>query len=327
MIRRVPELFLRMLRLRVAVTMWTFLVIGLARHATPALSLDLVLASLALAASYVTATTLNDIADRDIDAINRPRDRGRPLVTGEATVPQLWATHAAAVGVAFAAAVPLGPVGIGVVGSSLLASWAYSAGPIRASRRMFAAPVVLSFAYVAIPYLLGVVIAGGRVDPVDVVLIAGLYVLFFARIILKDFRDRLGDAVYGKPTMLLRLGKSTTCTISICGVLVGIAILAIGSGVPPAISALFALYAAGIVWMLARLRATDDPKLEQVAIGLGARLGNGVLISLLAWLLLSAEGADTGTVILFETCLGLVYAASFLGPVRHPETVRIAYKA
>ena len=49
-----------------------------------------------------------------------------------------------------------------------------------------------------------------------------------------------------------------------------------------------------IVWMLLRLRRTEDPAVEQVAIGTAARAGNALLITIIAWLLLSAQGAHHG---------------------------------
>jgi 4-hydroxybenzoate polyprenyltransferase len=45
---------------------------------------------LALASSYVSATSVNDISDREIDRINHPGDKGRPLVTGAAGTRDLW---------------------------------------------------------------------------------------------------------------------------------------------------------------------------------------------------------------------------------------------
>jgi hypothetical protein len=39
-------------------------------------------------------------------------------------------------------------------------------------------------------------------------------------------------------------------------------------------------------------RAADDPHRAQLAIGIGARMGNGLLICLLAWLLLDGQGAS-----------------------------------
>jgi hypothetical protein len=47
-IARTASLLVRMLRFRVAVTMWTFMLLGLAAHAGPTLSLDLVLATVAV---------------------------------------------------------------------------------------------------------------------------------------------------------------------------------------------------------------------------------------------------------------------------------------
>src|SRR5204862_526976 len=103
---RAMALLVRMMRLKVVVTLWTFLLLGLARHAGPMPSAKLVLALLALGAGYAVATTANDIADIEIDRVNRPRDAGRPLVTGDASVTDLWRTNALAAGVAFAAAIP-----------------------------------------------------------------------------------------------------------------------------------------------------------------------------------------------------------------------------
>ena len=56
----------------------------------------MLLATVSLAAGYVVATTVNDIADRDVDLINHPLDAGRPLVTGTATPRDLWRTNAIA---------------------------------------------------------------------------------------------------------------------------------------------------------------------------------------------------------------------------------------
>ena len=41
------------------------------------------------------------------------------------------------------------------------------------------------------------------------------------KIILKDLRDRLGDTRFGKPTLLLRIGKRATCAVSMAGAAVG----------------------------------------------------------------------------------------------------------
>ena len=209
-----------MARPRAAITMWTFLVIGLARHAGSTISVDLVAATIALAASYIVATSANDIADVAIDRANGLRDASRPLATGAATVADLRWTAGIGAGVAMLAAIPLGTTGLAVIALCLAVDVAYSATPARLSRRWTLAPVALTVAYVALPYGLGIVVAHDRWRSFDAALLAGLCILFFARIILKDVRDRLGDAAHGKPTMLLRLGKNATCAVSIVAAVV-----------------------------------------------------------------------------------------------------------
>jgi 4-hydroxybenzoate polyprenyltransferase len=320
-------LFLRMTRLKVVVTLWTFLLIGLARHTADLDPPRLGLAILALAAGYAVATSANDISDEAIDRVNRPRDADRPLVTGDASVVDLWRTNAVAAGVTVVAAIPLGSAAIVIVGAWLVVSYAYSVRPVRLSHRWTLAPIALSVAYVVLPYALGVEIANDRWEPADAALIAGLLVLFFARIILKDFRDRLGDERFGKPTLLFRLGKGATCMISMGGVAIGTSIVIVAIGPSAPVAALLVLCAVGVEWMLVRLARVDDERTEQVSIGIAARAGNGLLLSILAVLLLRGSGADGWTTATIIGSLVAVFAASFLDAALHPERVRIGYKA
>ena len=78
-------LYWRMLRYRVAVMIVMFMLLGAARaDGLVGSAWGLVWAALALASSYVAATTINDVADREIDLVNHPRDSGRPLVRSQA---------------------------------------------------------------------------------------------------------------------------------------------------------------------------------------------------------------------------------------------------
>ena len=323
---RTFAVFGRMVRPRVVVTMWTFMLIGLARHAGTTISVDLVTATLALAASYAVATSVNDIADVEIDRANGLRDPGRPLATGSATVSDLRASAAIGTAAAGVAAVALGPAGIVVIALILLIAFAYSLGPARLSRRWTIAPVILTIAYVALPYRLGLIVAGASWDRADSLLVAGLCVLFFARIILKDVRDRLGDAAHGKRTLLLRLGKDATCAISGAGVVIGIATVLAAIRPAGAVAVAIVADGAAIVWMLVRLRRTSDPYLEQVTIGTAAKAGNAALIAIIAWMLLSSQGAP-GQASLLVVVLTACAAWSFLTLAIHPEQATIAYKA
>jgi 4-hydroxybenzoate polyprenyltransferase len=315
-----------MVRPRAAITMWTFLVIGLARHAGPTISADLVWATIALAASYAVATSMNDIADVQIDRTNGLRDASRPLATGTASVTDVRWTAATAGTIAVAAALPLGAPGLAVIGLCLAVGVAYSATPARLSRRWTLAPIALTVAYVALPYLLGIVVAHGAWDSADLPLVAGLCVLFFARIILKDVRDRLGDEAHGKRTLLLRLGKDTTCVVSIGAAALGIAVIVLAIRPPAPVVAVIGLDAAATVWMLARLRVTADPTAELVTIGTAARAGNAVLIAVIAWLLLSAQGAPPAQASLVVATLTAIAAVGFCDLALRPERARVAYK-
>lgn len=188
-------------------------------------------------------------------------------------------------------------------------------------------PIVLTVAYVSLPYWLGIVVARDRWRPLDAALLAGLCALFFARIILKDVRHRLGDAAYGKRTLLLRLGKGPTCVVSVAGAVLGSILIVVAISPPPAIGVAIGIDAAAIVWMLLRLRDVHDLTAELVTIGTAARAGNMLLITVVTWLLLSAQGAEPSQASLLVGVLTVTGAAGFLLLAVHPERARIAYKA
>ncbi len=287
-----PSLSVRLLRFRVATMVWTFMLLGAAwPDGLPAFSVDLLWAALALAGSYIAATSVNDIADVDVDRINHPGDRARPLVTGEARERDLWRLHVLACAFALLAAAPLGSAAVGVVSGSLFVGIAYSLPPLRVSYRTWLAPLLLSVAYVPVPFALGVLASGRQPRLGDAWLAAALSALFLARIVLKDYRDRAGDARYGKPTLLLRFGSTATCSVSLAALLVANVLLVVA--VRPPLTLVLPLEAllVAVAVLLARLYRARDAREEQVAIGLGARLGNGLLICLLAWFVLGGEGA------------------------------------
>jgi 4-hydroxybenzoate polyprenyltransferase len=319
-------LFLLMLRWRVAVTLWSFLLIGAAAQGPLRPSIALLCAAASLSASYVVATTVNDIADRDVDRINHPRDPGRPLVTGTASERDLWRTNAIAAPLALATAAAAGGPVLAVSAASLAIGYAYSLRPVRLSYRTWLAPTILSVAYAIVPYALGLLAAGGRIDRVDLLLCGALYLLFLARINLKDFRDRAGDAAYGKPTLLLAHGKNVTCAVTGIALLVGCAALVAALGGHPGVVAIVSFFGAVILSMLWRLWRTSDPRDEQIAIGLGAKMGNGLLACTLASLVLQARGAPEGMQVLAMAFLAIVYGSVLITLADRPDDIEIAYK-
>jgi 4-hydroxybenzoate polyprenyltransferase len=323
---RHARLALAMLRYRVASMIWMFMLLGVARHGgLERPTWRLACATLALAATYVAATTANDVADREIDRINHSRDRGRPLVNGDAAPRDLWLVHAAAVVAAVGAAAPLGREALALTALALVIGWAYSLPPLLLSHRTYVTHLCLAAAYVAIPYALGLAAVGARAGRSDVLLCGGALALFLARIVLKDFRDREGDARFGKPTLLLRFGKRATVTMSAVALAVGSSVL-VAYLHEPALVLLLELYTAAAASMLLRLLRVDGPREEQVAIGIGARMGNGLVLTVLTWLALTAHATPSPQRLLVVYTLGTVFATGLVVLVRRPEQAVVGYK-
>jgi 4-hydroxybenzoate polyprenyltransferase len=283
-------------------------------------------AAIALGASYVAATTVNDVADKDVDLINHPGDEGRPLVTGKATERDLYVVHSSAAALAIAAAALIGWAAVGIMIASLLIGHAYSLGPIRLSYRTYLAPVALAIAYVLLPYQLGVAMSGSAFGTDDALFSGGLFALFVARINLKDFRDRDGDARYGKPTLLLRFGKQTTCLVSLVALIVGNLLLLAALEPSWVVALSMQCFVAAIGYMLWTLWRADESHSEQIAIGTGARVGNGLLILVLGLLILEARDASSQDEIFFALSITLLFALGFLALTSRPDQVVIGYK-
>jgi 4-hydroxybenzoate polyprenyltransferase len=324
-VSKLPWLYVVMLRYRIAAMVAMFMLLGAAREGSVELGLRYVWAALALASSYVAATALNDLADEEIDKVNHPRDAGRPLVEGTASRTELLLLHIVASALAVAAAVPLGWHAVALLGVALAISQAYSARPIRLSYRVAGAPFALGIAYVLVPYSLGIVAAVGDLRHALSRLTLALFLLFAARIVLKDFRDREGDARYGKPTLLLRVGKTATCATSLCGLVAGDAVLALA--LDPVLVVLLQPFVVAIALMLRSLWLAEHPHSEQVAIGLGARMGNGLLLCALAWSIVRGSGASTVEAAGLTSLLATAFFLSFVTLAARPHEAVIGYKS
>ena len=237
---------------------------------------------------------------------------------------ELLVLHVVASVAALAAAAALGLRAVCLIGVALLLSQIYSARPVRLSYRVAGAPLALGIAYVVVPYGLGIVAAGGTLHHAWSRLAVALFLLFCARIVLKDFRDREGDARFGKPTILLRFGKDVTYAASLCALVAGDVVLALA--LPPALALVVQPLVLAIAWMLRALRRADDGHAEQVAIGIGARTGNGLLLCVLAGLVVRADGASELEAAVLAAGVAAVFCLSFLSLVSRPDTVVIGYK-
>jgi 4-hydroxybenzoate polyprenyltransferase len=321
------KLFWRLLRYRVAVMLALFMLLTAAIHGgVSAHPWTLAAGALALAASYVSATSTNDLADRDIDAINHPTSIGRPLITGGAAPKDMWRifilASALAVVIGFLMSLWAGIIMILSISVNIL----YSLPPFRLSYRTFIAPISLGIAYVGVPYFLALALTESRFGPSDLGWFVGLYFLFIGRIILKDFRDRKGDRKFHKPTFLLQYGKTATCLFSlVCLVIGGGLVISkiISSGWVVVVTLVYLL---AIASMLYRLYLSDDSESEQISIGVGARLGNGLLVSLLAIEILIHAGSSIMVQQVTTILLAVAYLGSFVVFLRNPHEATVGYK-
>jgi 4-hydroxybenzoate polyprenyltransferase len=321
------RLFWRLLRYRVAVMLVLFLLLAAALHETLSVHpWPLVVAAAALAFSYISATSSNDLADEKIDAINHPKSQGRPLITGGATVKDMRV----AFGVASAAAILLASFlsykAALVMAASIIINILYSLPPARLSYRTFLAPLALGVAYVGIPYIFALVVTRSKFTAQDGLWLTGLYLMFVGRIILKDFRDRKGDAQYHKPTFLLRFGKDATCLFSLAGLTTGGSLIIVQTRYEPWLAATVLAYLLSIMAMLKRLRTSPAGREEQVSIGVGARMGNGLLITLLAYFALRESQAPAATQMAATLAIAVLFFASYFNFLRHPQQARLGYK-
>jgi 4-hydroxybenzoate polyprenyltransferase len=210
---------------------------------------------LGVVAFVVYAVACNDLADLEIDRVNLLGDDRRPLVTGAAASRDVRLLAAGAAVVTASAAASQGWLALAITLGGLVLASAYSLPPWRLSRRGVVAPLVLPALFVGVPFVLGV-LAGRDLRGRDLALLGALYVGFIGRIVLKDFRDVVGDEMFGKRTFLVRHGRGVTCALSAACWVVGTALLVAatrgGSWWYVASEALLAVAAVVLVTRLAR---------------------------------------------------------------------------
>jgi len=181
-----------------------------------------------LIGSFMAATlnaasnTLNQIYDRDIDALNKPR---RPIPSGRSSLRTAWALalvfYAAALVMAWLADPPEGIPGHGshqcfvIVLIAAFLTWAYSAPPLRTKRWGWGANLTI-----AIPRGMLLKVAGWSaavditgMEPWWVGLVFGLFLL--GATTTKDFADIEGDRAGGCRTLPVVLGPERAARITV----------------------------------------------------------------------------------------------------------------
>jgi 4-hydroxybenzoate polyprenyltransferase len=323
-VRGAARLVWMMVRPPVAVILLLFAALGMAAAGRPD-SLDPVLGAVVVVVAgwFVHATVLNDRADEAIDRVNLPNAPGRPLVAGLATRGQLLVLGNGAGVVALAVGLALDWRVAAVVAAGLVLSWAYSMPPLRISSRGAVASLLLPLGYVALPFLVGwLAVRPAGLDRTGLALLGGLYVTFVGRIVLKDFRDVRGDALYGKRTFLLRHGARATCRFSAACWIVGSASILLLAPWQSLLTLVLALYLGGALVALSRLAAAPAlSTAERAAIAAVAVVGRAMAITLLAHYSMVNEGWPAGRSALVLGVLAAVFSAKYAATlaVRHRE--------
>lgn len=291
---RLLGIFLRMLRIRVTLTLLIFYALGLAwNNAFSAPATGLLYGAIAIIFAYGSATSFNDLADVTIDKINLKGAKDRLLANEQASAKDILTVALISATLSVACGFLATPKAAICLIAAFIVNVTYSLRPVRISYRPLLVPFYLSIAYVAIPWVTAAVISNGAFTRQSFFFVIGLCLLFMARISLKDFRDRVGDKAHGKPTAVLVYGKPAVISFATLSLILGLYLTV--TIIHAAIWERVALGFLGILglrmlWELAHQSNLDQ---ELLAIGMGARFGNGLLFGMLGILLLNSSQASS----------------------------------
>jgi 4-hydroxybenzoate polyprenyltransferase len=193
---------------------------------------------------------------------------------------------------------------------------------VRLAERGVVAPLVLPLGMVVVPYLVGVLSVTTTPTRHNLALLPGLYLAFIGRIVLKDFRDVHGDAMFGKWTFLLRHGPRVTCVFSaVCWVGGVGALVAALPAMSVGLGLVFGAYVACALHGLAALARCRDRIAQQVIIGAIAQSGRAVCITALAQLTLVQRDWLPQSQALVLAALAGVFVHSYLAMFAQQDRV------
>jgi 4-hydroxybenzoate polyprenyltransferase len=275
------RLFFLLARPPLVIVLALFACLGVAQ-AGHAADLRALAPALLVVVGFVTcAVAVNDLSDVAVDQVNLPADPHRPLVSGAASTLEMRTFAIVGATGALVVSAAIGWLSVATTAAGLLLALAYSLPPTRLSKRGVLAPLLLPFGFVAVPFLTGVLAAGSAVTFPDLALLAGLYLGFIGRILLKDFRDVRGDTLFGKRTFLVRHGRAWTCALSGSLWVAGSAALVAVTGVrAPVVLAYTLLVGVALVLLRALARSTSAHR-DEALVGALASVGRGLVLTLL----------------------------------------------
>lgn len=302
------HLFFVLARPPLVVLLGTFAALGVAHAGRAAGYAALAHALLVVVGFVAFAVAINDLSDAAVDRINLPGDRSRPLASGLASTLEMRLVAIVGAAVSFAASAAIGWACAAITLAGLLLASAYSLPPFQLSKRGIVAPLILPFAFVTVPFLAGILAVRPAVQATDLWLLAGLYLGFIGRILLKDFRDLRGDALLGKRTFLVRRGRVWTCGLSAILWVVGSATLTAVTEVDAAVVLAYAVLVAAALFLLHALARSSNPHTDEALVAAIAIVGRGLIVTLL----IHYGTAQAGTAPVMAAIVMIVVTAAML---------------
>jgi 4-hydroxybenzoate polyprenyltransferase len=243
------------------------------------------------------AVSVNDIADRAVDQINLPGKASRPLSTGTASSRDMAVTAVIGGVSSLGAAAWLGRGALLVASLGVLLALTYSLEPFSLSRRGAAASLILPAGFVGVPYLTAT-LAVGSISGTALCTLVALYIGFIGRILLKDFRDVVGDTLLGKRTFLVRHGRQVTCRLSAGCWTLGSVTLILVSDRSAALDLSYGLQSLAVLFFLRQLSRSAKARQDEAFVSAIAILGRGAVVTLLGHYALLGKGPLTSSLFL-----------------------------
>lgn len=303
------RLVLTLCRPPVVVTMALFGVLGIVQGGGARDEMGAVPVVVAITAFVVFSIAVNDLADEAVDRANLDGGPPRPLAQGLATHRHVRLVAVVAAAAVLASGAVVGWQAVVVLGVGLAVSGLYS---LQLSSRGVVASLVLPALFVAVPYLVGLLSARTTLHGQDLVLLGGLYLGFIGRIVLKDFRDVRGDALFGKRTFLVRHGRRTTCGFSAVGWVLGPACLLGVRGLTPTLVVVEAVLVVVALALLRDLADDRGARQDEWTISALAIVGRAVVLCVVVHI----AAVDSGWSAPLVSALVVALAVAFVGQAR-----------
>ena len=160
-----------------------------------------------LVSCYGFVTIFNDLADYEIDKINKRKRL--PLVSQTVSPHALRKVALILLGVIIVSSAAISTHALLWASVYLALGWAYSGSPNSKGRGIIAA-YLLGVCYGVMPWLLGFISAQTAVSAEHFAIIVASFIFTTGIVLLKDFKDQKGDKKFGKRTFLVRHGAKKT---------------------------------------------------------------------------------------------------------------------